>query len=289
MRTRGDHLMIRATVLLTWMFSLGCGTTNTRDATHQLLISEAVDRSVAQMDFRSLAGEDVYFNTEYVRNIKGVGFVNAEYIISSLRQQLVASDCRLQDKPEDADFIVEARVGALGADGHEFMLGVPKNDALSGVSAAIPSAPVIPAIPEVSFAKRNAQTGAAKIAVFAYHRETKQPVWQSGISLARSNAKDTWILGAGPFQSGTIHDGTKFAGANLEVPLLHGDEPERPQSSVSYFDEQRFAPPLRRLNAGPEVELATFEEEDTAHRPVEKKDVRQFDQEPSPREGIHDP
>ena len=44
------------------------------------------------------------------------------------------------------------------------------------------------------------------------------PVWQSGTSLARSEASGIWIMGAGPFQRGSIYDGTQFAGNRLRAP-----------------------------------------------------------------------
>jgi hypothetical protein len=95
----------------------GCGTTKSRDASDQLLLSDAIDRSVANIDFSELSGKKVYFDTKYINPNKATGLVNTDYIISSLRQQLVASNCLLQEKIEDAEFVVEARVGAVG--GHD--------------------------------------------------------------------------------------------------------------------------------------------------------------------------
>ena len=73
--------------------------------------------------------------------------------------------------------------------------------------------PVNAVIPEIPIAKRKDQRGIAKIAVFAYHRQTGAPVWQSGLVHEESSANDVWILGAGPFQRGTIYQGTEFAGS----------------------------------------------------------------------------
>ena len=70
----------------------------------------------------------------------------------------------------------------------------------------MPAAPRLPMIPEISLAKKNDSRGAAKIAVFAYHRETRQPVWQSGVAVATSTAKEAWVFGAGPIRYGTIYD-----------------------------------------------------------------------------------
>jgi hypothetical protein len=76
----------------------GCGKTVTRTATEQLLTSDAGDRAVARIDFSDLTGKKVFFDTQYVQNVKGPGFITADYIISSMRQQLIAADVLLQEK-----------------------------------------------------------------------------------------------------------------------------------------------------------------------------------------------
>ena len=88
------------------LLALGCGTMKSQLAKEQMLMSDAVDHAVSQIDFRTLSGRKVYFDSKYIQNIKGVGFVNSEYIISSLRQQMMAADCRLQDEPTTAEIIV---------------------------------------------------------------------------------------------------------------------------------------------------------------------------------------
>src|SRR5215471_20738167 len=68
---------------------MGCGTTRMTDtqrtATEQLLISNAVDQTVSQLDFRILAGKSVYLDPQYLDNVADRG-----YLVSSLRQQLLA-------------------------------------------------------------------------------------------------------------------------------------------------------------------------------------------------------
>ncbi len=202
----------------------GCGTTKSRLATEQLLLSDAVDRSIASIDFRPLSGRKVYLETKYVQSVKGSGFVNSDYIISALRQQMLAARCYLEETADQAEYIAEVRVGALGTDAHDVVYGIPASNGLNNAASLVPNAPAIPTIPEISLAKKNDEVGAAKIALFAYHRETGEAVWQSGLAEARSTAKDTWFFGAGPFQRGTIHDKTRFAGDALEIPLLPGEE-----------------------------------------------------------------
>ncbi|MFT5524556.1 MAG: hypothetical protein ACI9G1_005608 [Pirellulaceae bacterium] len=231
--------MYRWLMLAPLLIACGCGTTNSRMATEQILVSDAVDRSVANIDFSSLAGEKVYLDTKYIKLIKGMGFVNADYIVSSLRQQLVAANCYMQEKLTDADYVVEARVGALGTDMHEMTYGIPASNSLTAAANLLPNAPIVPSIPELAIAKRNDHYGAAKVAVFAYHRTTGERVWQSGTSLASSRSKDWWLFGAGPFQTGTIYEGTRFAGDQIRLPFSRGEKPTQ-EHRVVFADERYF-------------------------------------------------
>ncbi|HUG89382.1 MAG TPA: DUF6655 family protein [Planctomycetaceae bacterium] len=243
-------------MLLLAVLAAGCGKTISKTATEQLVMSDAVDRSVASIDFRTLSGQTVYLDTTYIKEIKNNTFVNADYIVSSLRQQMVAARCLLQEKRDDADFVVEARVGTLGTDSHEVIYGLPANNLLSTAATLVPTAPPIPTVPEISAAKRSDQMAAAKIAVFAYDRETRQPVWQSGLSVAKSTAKDTWLVGAGPFQSGTIYKGTRFAGQRFWWPFAGNDSPaEEAPPLVAYDKEVHFitTPPVRVADQPPEA------------------------------------
>ena len=109
---------------------VGCGTTREQKATEQLVMSDAVDKSVQHIDFRPLSDQKVYLDNSYLRHVKGEGFVNSEYVTSALRQQIVAAGCLIQDSPQDADIIVEARLGVLGSDDHRVTFGLPENSAL---------------------------------------------------------------------------------------------------------------------------------------------------------------
>ena len=185
----------------------GCGTTRTsgtaRTGTEQLLISDAIDRTVQAIDFSVFRGEAVFFDERHLLET-----VDKGYLISSFRQHLLASGCTLKETKDQATFVIEPRVGAVGTDNHDLLFGIP---AVNVPQVAL--APALPAaIPEIPFAKKRDQQGVAKLGVFAYRRETGEPVWQSGIVEHRSTANDVWVLGAGPFHRGTIYDGTRFAG-----------------------------------------------------------------------------
>lgn len=190
--------------------SAGCGTTKWSDtprtATEQLLISTAVDRAIDNMNFKPLAGKDIYLDTTFLE-----GITDKNYVISSLRQHMLAQGCVLAPTKDTATYVVEARAGAVGTNHHDVMVGIP--------ALSLPGASLMPgvpsAIPEIAFAKTTDQKGVAKLAVFAYNQKTGQPVWQSGVFPIVTDAKDTWIFGTGPFQRGSIYDRTHFAGSKL--------------------------------------------------------------------------
>lgn len=223
----------------------GCGSTQKRSGTEQLLLSDSVDRSVDQLEFGVLSGRKVFLDTTYIRSVKGLLFVNADYIVSTLRHKLTTSGCLLQPSKEQADYIIEARIGALGTDSLEVTYGLPASNALSQAASLVSSAPPLPTIPEISFGKRNSTLSTSKIIAYAYHRETGTPVWQSGSAIHKSDARDTWVMGAGPLQRGSIYDGVHFADWQLRMPsiLRRSDSAEREPAPLTIADSHQFVHP----------------------------------------------
>ena len=234
----------------------GCGKSITREATRQLLTADSIDRAVAQIDFSPFAGKSVYLDTDLLEHKKldavGVGAQN--YLIGSLRQSLMAAGAKLEPAAGSAEYVLEARAGAVGSDEHEVIYGMPANSLLSAASEAVPGAPPLPSIPEISLAKQAQEHAATKIRLFAYHRERREIVWQSGDAEADSRASHTWLLGAGPFEKGDIYDGARFAGERLRLTpkWLRRDEPNPvgpyadPAAALADYDAPRvygFAAP----------------------------------------------
>ena len=225
----------------------GCGTTKSQQATQQLLISNAVDLSISRMEFSVLANQTVYLDTRYVIEAEAQGFGNAPYIISSMRQHLLSSGCRLMENVDSADYVMEIRIGTLGTDNHDITYGLPASSTLNTAATLVTNAPAIPTLPEISLARKSDQRGIAKIVAFAYDRKLGTRVWQSGIQIARSSSSDIWILGAGPFQSGTIHDGTRFAGRHIDLPFMSTNQAELASEQENlirqYEDHAAFVEP----------------------------------------------
>ena len=190
--------------------AIGCGsvqTSNTpRTGTEQLLLTNAYDTALGQIDFRPLTGVPIFLDTANVTAI------DQGWVVSGLRQAMLTQGVLLRAKPEQAQWIVEARVGAYGTDSDNLLVGIPQTT-IPNVVPLVPSG----TIPEVPLIKRTRQQGVAKLALFAYDRASGQMVWSSGTMLASSNSKDVHILGAGPFHSDSIRDGTDFIGMQLPI------------------------------------------------------------------------
>src|SRR4051794_19337096 len=189
---------------ITALLTAGCGINKSRLATEQLVISDAVDRAVATIDFSALSGKKIFFDTQFLEGVNMGPNGNVKYVISSLRQQMMAYDLRLQEKADTADLVVEGRVGVLANDGYDVTYGIPGGAAAASATALLAPMPIpAPQMPELSLGRRNHQAGSAKIGLFAYDRVTREPVWQAGVRRGASDFRDTWVLGLGPYQSRT--------------------------------------------------------------------------------------
>jgi hypothetical protein len=235
----------------------GCGTTRISDTmrtgTEQLLLSNAIDRTINEMNFTTLSGKDVFLDTQYMR-----GCVDEGYIISSLRQHLLASGAVLKRDRDDATYIVEARAGAVGTNRHDVLLGVP---AINLPSTGMPGVPSM--VPELPFAKSTQQKGVTKLAVFVYNQDTGTPTWQSGAITVAATSRDTWVFGTGPFQRGTIYQGTGFAGSRVLLPFSRDKQPPPnlmpaiPVTAQATFQEKSYVASTPRARLGSNVDAAT--------------------------------
>lgn len=189
----------------------GCGTVKTtgtaRSGTEQLLLTNAWDSALQKVDFRPLAGVPVFLDTS------NVTAVDQGWVVSSMRQAMLTQGVLLRPKAEQAQWVVEARVGAYGTDEYNLLVGIQQTtipQTITGMPAGT--------IPEIPLIKKSRQQGLAKLALFAYDRATGQLVWNSGTMLAVASAKDVHVLGIGPIQSGSIRGRTEFEGIRLPIP-----------------------------------------------------------------------
>lgn len=162
-----------------------------RTGIEQLLISSATDKALEKVDFRPIAQAKVFVETKYL------DCTDKNYIIVALHQQLMKQGCTLVDKAEDSQVTVEIASGGVGTDGSETYLGSPD----------IPLPPPSPiSIPKVPIVQRTRSIGTAKLAVVAYDTQTKAAVINSGYTLARADHRTWNVMGAGGYNSGSVHE-----------------------------------------------------------------------------------
>ncbi len=228
----------------------GCGTVKTtgtaRTGTEQLLLTNAWDTALQKVDFRPLTGVPVHLDTT------NITVVDQGWVVSSLKQAMLAQGVLLRPKAEQAQWIVEARVGVYGTDSQNWLFGIPQTTVPQTVTG-IPSG----TIPEISLAKKTDQQGMAKLALFAYDRGSGQLVWNSGTMFSMSTAKDLYLGGIGPIQSGTIRPGgSEFIG--MKLPLTADESAEVEEESAPRTTKPKAtpftAPALRIPSASSDID-----------------------------------
>ncbi len=179
--------------LLALCTALTCGCTTTkqsntaRTATEQLLISNAVDQSLNKIDFSPLAGSAVFVEEKYI------DCVDKGYVIGSIRHKLLQAGATLAGKPEEAEAIMEVRSGSVGTDSTSSYVGIP------GFTA-----PGMIGIPDIKLVTRDSQKAVAKIGIVVYSVKSKRELGEGGVSMALADDTNTYVLGHGPKQSGTL-------------------------------------------------------------------------------------
>tara|TARA_R110002049_G_scaffold47902_2_gene138488 strand:- start:22423 stop:23151 length:729 start_codon:yes stop_codon:yes gene_type:complete len=171
----------------------GCATTTTsntaRTGSEQLLISSAIDRSLSNVRFEDFAGYSVFIDPQYLD-----GTVDKGYLVGTLRARVLQGGGKLVAAADAADLVLEPRSGGVGTDLEESYVGIP--------ALGVPGLPI--EIPEVKFLSRNTQMGTAKIGLVCYDAKTGESLGSGGNSSALSHNKDTYVLGIGPFRSGSV-------------------------------------------------------------------------------------
>jgi len=193
-------------VALAWVLMtacIGCTTTRTSDTARtgieQLLISNAVDQALEKYDFRTLQGRKVFIDDKYLDS------VDKGYLLSSIRERILYNGGQIAAKAEDSDVTLEVRSGGVGTDNLETFVGIP--------NISVPGLLPIE-IPDIKIWNRTNQTGIAKLGILAYETKTGNVYQHGGQALARSDDTKWFLLGIGPFQSGTVQSEVQSASAN---------------------------------------------------------------------------
>ena len=193
----------------------GCATIRVTDpartATEQFLMSEAVNRSIGQLNFDALRDRKVWVETAYLSGTEVVivsGEVRQKLFTSPeqafatgvLRERLLQGGARLVPDRKDADVVLEIRSGGIGIDRTENLIGIP-----AGVFNSPEGPGGLPLVtPELALLKTTRQRGFASLAFVAYRADTGELVTSSGPFVAKTLREDWWILGTGPRTVGNV-------------------------------------------------------------------------------------
>jgi hypothetical protein len=210
--------LARSVIVLGLASACGCGTVKTtgtaRTGTEQLLLTHAWDSALQKVNFRALTGVPVYLDTT------NVTAVDQGWVVSSLREAMLAQGVLLRSKPEQAQWIIEARVGAYGTNDKNWLLGIAQTT-IPPTITGLPSG----TIPKLPLIEKSDQQAVAKLALFAYDRGSGQFVWSSGTMLATASAKDVFIGGLGPWHKDSIEGGAEFVGFKIP-PITDSGSPD---------------------------------------------------------------
>ena len=214
-----------------------CGTTKwsdtARTATEQMLISNAMDRAVGQMNLTAVFNKTVWIDSTAINEA-----TDHKYLVSAVRQHLLANGAKVVENKEDADYVAELRAGTVGTDRNDLMVGVPSFSIPTGWTTDYMAGST--AVPEIAVYKKTDQRAVVKVAVFVYNRKTNSPLWQSGNIQTESQIRAKWIFGAGPFTRGDICKGTELAGTKINPTIsqiidIEGDKTLAPSVTLPVF------------------------------------------------------
>lgn len=187
-----------------------------RTGREQMLVSNAIDQSLAKTDFAAFNNQKVFVEEKYL------DCVDKGYLIGSIRHRIALNGGQIVAKAEEADVVLEARSGAVGTDLSDSYLGIPEI-VLPGMLT----------LPEVRLLSRNNQTAMAKIGLVAYDAKTMQLLGHGGVSTSRSDDNNWYVVGMGPWQDGSVKREIQSS-----VPRRNG-QPQQELSPAVAFNNGR--------------------------------------------------
>lgn len=168
------------------IYLAGCAQTNmtnpARSAVEQLLLSTAADRAMKSVDLSAFAGKKVYVDATYFDSY------DPKNALGTIRDAVSSAGGLLVPNATNAEYVIEARSGALSVDYDQTLIGMPN----TGVP--IPLAGTFN-LPEIALYKSEKQLSTAKIALLAYSRATGEHYFSSGSMVGNSHNYYYKLLG----------------------------------------------------------------------------------------------
>ena len=178
--------------------------TNTgRNAVQEMLLANAVERGLDQMDFRPLADKKVVLDYVYL-----APQTYKEYFQACAETCLYTSGATIVNKAEEADYIVRLYVGTLATESTSWNIGTPE------LPVPIPDTSLNVAIPELPLFQKMTRSGYGKFSFNVLESKTRKPVKVMGDIIAKTSYIN-WFICLLPF---TSHD--------MKLDIKTGEETE---------------------------------------------------------------
>ena len=162
--------------------------TNTgRNAVEQLLLTTAVDRSVAKLDFKALAGEKIRFDYSNM-----TPQTEKNYLQASLEARVAAAGAIIALKADEAKYVLRPNCAALATEDSKIMFGSPQ------LPIPIPDLSLSIVIPELPLFKRLNRYGICKLAIEILDAKTNKQARILGPVVSQS-IHTNWVVCFLPF------------------------------------------------------------------------------------------
>ena len=157
--------------------------TNTgRNAVEQLLLTNAVDRSVSKLDFRMLAGEKIRIDYSNL-----APQTEKNYVQAILEARVAAAGAIIALKADEAKYVLRPVCATLATEDSKIMFGTPQ------LPVPIPDMSLSLVIPELPLFKRINRYGHCKLAVEILEAKTNKQARVVGPAIS-SSIYTNWVI-----------------------------------------------------------------------------------------------
>lgn len=175
--------LVRLTLVVWLITSLVACTTrrqtnSERTATQQILMSEAIDRALAQLPWPSLKGQRILVQAFTTTATK----LDGQYLKGATEALLNAHGAQIVKDVARADYVVTVLGAAIGTDQTESLLGTPRIET------------VFATLPELALYKAEIQQGLAKISIAVQHAHGGSYTFRSDPAQATTFVRSRRIL-----------------------------------------------------------------------------------------------
>ena len=162
--------------------------TNTgRNAVEQLLLTTAVDRSVAKLGFRMLAKDKVRFDYSLLATQ-----VDKNYVQAAIEASVSAAGGIIALKAGEAKFVLRPVCATLATEDNKVMFGTPQ------LPVPIPDMSLSLVIPELPIYKRVTRQGVCKLYIEVLDAKTNKQLKLLGPVVSKS-INNNWVICFVPF------------------------------------------------------------------------------------------